>query len=202
MKKILLATSGLVHPPFLAIRQLQKILCNSTQFHFTKISSLEKLPSDIETFSALVIYFHQKTLSGQAMQNLDDYVSNGGGLLGIHSATASFKKSDPYFNLLGGRFTGHGKVERITINYNQEGEIFPPTSSFTIHDELYYHELSNDLTIHYSTPVNGEKVPVVWTRIHGNGKVCYAMPGHTLSSFNNPAVQMILTNALEWVASK
>lgn len=77
----------------------------------------------MERFAALVLYFHHKTLSPAALTRLEAYARQGGGILALHSATASFKDCLPYFDILGGRFIGHGKVEPFEM-VNRGGGIF------------------------------------------------------------------------------
>ena len=45
----------------------------------------------------------------------DGFVRAGGGVLAIHSATASFKGSPAYFEVLGGRFVGQGKWSDVYV---------------------------------------------------------------------------------------
>jgi type 1 glutamine amidotransferase len=66
-----------------------------------------KITRQSQGFSALVIYIHHKRISQSALTSWIVFVSDGGGILAIHSATASFKKQT-FFEILGGRFIGHG----------------------------------------------------------------------------------------------
>lgn len=146
----------------------------------------------------MVLYLHQKHISRDALKRLDDFVNNGGGLLAIHSATASFKTSSAFFDILGGRFMDHGKVEKIDIK-NQKSEIFSDIPNFSVRDELYIHDLKDKIKAHFTTTHEGKEVPVVWTNFRGNGKVCYCMPGHTSGSMNNKIYQRVIQRGLEWV---
>jgi type 1 glutamine amidotransferase len=189
MKKVLLVTDGIFHPPFLARKALYKTLANSPLpmgegpgvrdgFEFQHIRSMEKLPSNLKDFSAIVIYLHHKKISERAVAGLDDFVSNGGGILGIHSATAAFKEQLHYFEILGGRFIGHGPVAPFAVKPIPESEIFAGIPAFTVKDELYIHELQPGITPHFTATHEGQEIPVVWTYHYGQGRVCYAVPGH------------------------
>jgi type 1 glutamine amidotransferase len=198
IKNVLLVSDGIFHPPFLGRMVLHKTLKQTDDFTFRHVSSLEKLPSDVDSFSAFVLDYHHKTISDSALKQLDDFVRNGGGILAIHAATASFKQSMPYFKILGGRFIGHGKVERLTVE-SLKGEIFGSSGDFFVRDELYIHELEPGIEVHFTAKHEGKDVPVVWTYQHGNGKVCYAVPGHTSATMSNPTYQKILQRGLKWV---
>ncbi len=124
-------------------------------------------------------------------------MSEGGGILAIHSATASFKEANRFFEILGGRFVGHGAVEKIEVKRVKD-EIFD-VGDFVIKDELYIHELQPGIDVHFTAKHEGKDIPVVWTYRYGKGKVCYAVPGHTTTSMKHPSVQGILRRGLKWV---
>jgi len=200
MKKILLVTDGFFHPPILGRMTLHAALKALDGFTFQHTRSLENLPSNLDTYSAMVLHFHHRSLSSGALARLEQFVKRGGGLLALHAATASFKETLPYFAILGGRFIGHGAVERFTVRRVRD-DLFTDIDTFTVRDELYIHELQPDIEVHFTAAHQGQDIPVVWTQHYGLGKVCYAVPGHTTASMNNPAYQQILQRALQWVAA-
>ena len=197
--KALLVTAGIFHPPYRGRQALQRALMRLGGFSFQHICSLEQLPADVETFAALVLYFHHKTISTTALARLDAFVKHGGGVLAIHSATASFKHEPHYFEIIGGRFVGHGPVENFEVKQVRD-DLFGEIGNFIIKDELYLHELQPGIDVHFAAQHNGQAVPVVWTYRYGSGKVCYAVPGHTSGSMQHPAVQEILRRGLKWVS--
>lgn len=152
----------------------------------------------MESFSAFVLHYHHKTISDSALGRLDQFVKNGGGILAIHAATASFKESLPYFEILGGRFIGHGKVEPFEVKRVRD-DVFGGIDDFVVKDELYIHELQPGIEVHFTAKHEGQEVPVVWTYRHGEGKVCYAVPGHTTGSMRNKTYQQVLKRGSEWV---
>jgi type 1 glutamine amidotransferase len=198
MKKILLVTSGIFHPPLFGRMALHNMLKHMKDFSFAHVSSLEKLPADLDSFSALVLHYHHKTISDTALNRLDTFVKNGGGILALHAATASFKATLPYFKILGGRFIGHGKVERFQVKKLKDG-IFDGIEDFIVKDELYIHELEPNIEVYFMAKHEGKDIPVVWTYRYGKGKVCYAVPGHTTGSMYNETYQQILKRGLKWV---
>lgn len=199
MKHVLLVTDGFFHPPLLGRLALRRSLKKMEGYTFQNISSLEALPYlDMPSFSSLVIYLHHTSLSGAALEALDHYASHGGGILGLHSATASFKTCRPYFEIIGGRFTGHGKVSAFSMTPVPNSQIFGGLPAFTVRDELYLHELQAGIQVHFTALYAGKPVPAVWTRRYGKGKICYIVPGHTTGSMQNPALQVVIKRGLEW----
>jgi type 1 glutamine amidotransferase len=201
MKKILLVTDGIVHPPLLGRMVLHKTLKRLDGASFVHVSSLEKLSFDLSSFSALVLHYHHKTITDATLKRLQDFVSRGGGILAIHAATASFKETLPYFEILGGRFIGHGPVEEFEVRRVSDS-IFGGMDHFVVRDELYIHELQPGIEVHFAAKHNGEDVPVIWTHRFGNGNVCYAVPGHTTGSMRNTTYQKILQRGLRWACRK
>jgi len=198
MKKVLLVTDGIFHPTLFGRFALHEALRQLNDFSFVHVSSMEKLPSDLGSFSALVLHFQHKKISDRAFGQLDNFVNNGGGILALHAATASFKETMPYFDILGGRFIGHGKVEPFEV-VNQNSEIFDGIPNFTVTDELYIHELNGKIKVHFTAKYEGRDIPVIWTYQYGSGKVCYAVPGHTTRTMRNETYQQVLKRGLEWV---
>ena len=196
---ILLVASGFFHPPFAAVQRLRSLL-RASSFRLVHVSSMDHLAGmDLSPFAALVLYFHQKRISDAALAAFDGFVANGGGLLALHAATASFKGTPRYFEILGGRFTGHGPVEEVTLTPAPDDPIFGGIPAFSITDELYLHELQAGVRPHFTAPHGGEEVPLVWTYRYGHGRVCYACPGHRTAALKNPHYQKVLMRGLEWV---
>lgn len=199
MKTVLLVTDGWVHPPITARIALRRALGEMQGFTFRRIRSLERLPADLDRYDALVLYFHHKHLSQSALLRLDQYVSAGGGILGVHTATASFKDELAYFKIIGGRFTGHGPVETFTLTPRPGSEVFSGLPAFSVRDELYIHELEPGIEVHFTADHQGEEVPAVWTYHYAQGRVCYGVPGHTTQSLQDPIYQEVLRRGLAWV---
>jgi type 1 glutamine amidotransferase len=202
MKKILLVTDGLFHPPLTARTALRRLLEEPDSYRFKHIHSLEKLPADLTSYAAIVIYIHHKKISEAALEKLDLFVAAGGGVLGVHSATASFKQAPQYFEILGGRFIGHGPVEKFTVKPVDQSEVFSGIPAFDVFDELYLHEFQPDIEVHFTAHYKGEDVPAVWTYTFGKGRVCYAAPGHRTASLKNETYQKLLRQGLKWVTSE
>ena len=195
-KHILLISTGLVHPSILARKRFFEIVSGvCTVVQTSSIEGACILRRGI--FDAVVIYLHRQKISDEALSVIESFVSHGGGLLGVHSATASFKQSRGWFNLIGGRFLSHEMVIPFTST-STGSEIFSP-ESFTVKDELYIHEIRPSISVRFSTEIKGKAVPVVWTQNYGKGRVCYIEPGHVAASLEVPEVVKVIKEGLTWV---
>jgi len=201
-KSILLIASGIFHPPLFAVRRL-RVLINTCAQRVRMIPNLEAMADlDLNDVGAIVLYFHRREISERALNTFEDFVREGGGVLAIHSATASFKQSSRYFEILGGRFVGHGKVAPFDVKpVTGPNEPFSGIGGFQIRDEIYLHDIEPDICVHFETSYQGAPVPVVWTYHYGAGRVCYAMLGHGSGALKNPTYQEILTRGLGWVTN-
>ena len=202
MIPILYVSSGLTHPSLPARLAVQSALAASQRFALSRVSSLERLPFlNLDHIQAMVLYIHHKTISESALDCLERFLQRGGGLLGIHSVSASFKTEPRFHALLGGRFDKHGPVETFSVQPGLvEDEIFSARGLFALRDERYLHKLVGDVRVHYASLSGGDPEPFVWTRRHGAGRVCYCAAGHTLEGVRHPAVQRILIEGLTWAA--
>jgi type 1 glutamine amidotransferase len=200
MNKVLLVTDGLFHPPFWGRRYLRKFLTRKSGHQIQYVQTLDQFAEMNDQFAALILYFHHKKISDQTINVFDEFIKSGGGVLAIHSATASAKDNHAFTDILGGKFIGHGPVETFTVTpVVPEGAMFKQIGEFRVTDELYIHELQPDIETHFTTIYAGKSVPVVWTRNHGEGRVCYACPGHKTVTLQNKTYQRLLLQSLEWV---
>ena len=202
MKQILVVASGLVHPNYFCHRAFRKLLSSIKGIRFEFISKLSELSRiSLTSYEAIIFYFHKSKLEDTALEAVERYIFNGGSLLAVHSASASFKQNKRYFNLLGGKFINHGKIEPFTIKQASIPDSpFQFTDDFTVEDELYIHKYKEDVSIHYYSEVNQKKEPVVWTRELGKGKIAYCSLGHRASVFKIPQVQQIIEQSVKWLA--
>ncbi|MFO7845019.1 MAG: ThuA domain-containing protein [Balneolaceae bacterium] len=63
---------------------------------------------NLNKYDALMIYGNRTGLPKQQETDLLEYVNSGGGIVAIHSASATFNDSDAFVNLIGGAFKAHG----------------------------------------------------------------------------------------------
>jgi len=200
-RRILVISAGVVHPTLSGRKNLKKIIDNASDLNAEYTSNVESLV-DLNSgeYSAVVLFFHRKKISQNALSALDKFVSNGGGLLAVHSTTASFKSENDYFKILGGRFIHHDKIREFTVSQtNKKSGIFRDLDDFKVRDELYIHECEDDIDVHFEVKNGDSSEPVVWTRSYGKGRVCYSMFGHIGDVLKLAEVISIMNYGLKWV---
>lgn len=189
MKSLLIVSKGIFHPPFNARLQLDSLVKGLGRYETVRLQSFEKLAdTDLSVYSGIILYYHLKENSktAAAIANLSEYVRNGGGVLGMHGSTASFKSDTEYSMILGSRFTGHGKVSSFDITGFR---------NYTVTDELYTHQLENDCQV----ILRSGNEPVYWKRASGKGRVAVFTPGHRKQVFTLPETRDVIEDALKYV---
>lgn len=142
------------------------------------------------------------------MDNLVDYVEQGGGLVGIHAATDSCYNHKEYGETIGGYFWGHpwnaGSNVTIVVEDPEHAvnkPAFGDTKDFSLKEEIYQFKpepYSRDrlrILLHLD-PARSDKVkgmrredndyPVAWVQKVGEGKVFYSSLGHNHHIYWNP----------------
>jgi len=142
-------------------------------------------------------------VTDEVQQTLREYVENGGGLLAVHSGTASYKDMPAIRSLLGGIFTNHPPQCPVTVAPKEGHPITKGAKAFTLTDEHYFMVLDDpQADVFMTTGSEHGEQPGGWTRTQGKGRVCVLSPGHNLEVWLHPSFQTLLKNALNWCAGE
>lgn len=140
-------------------------------------------------------------LAGPTENALGEFVHAGGGLVAVHSGTASYKDWPAVRAVLGGVFTSHPPPCPVTV---EPSEGHPLTAGveepFTVHDEHYHMTLDDaaaEVFLH-ARSAHGVQ-PAGWTRMVGRGRMCVLTPGHFPEVWLHAGFQRMLVNGLGWV---
>ena len=143
------------------------------------------------------------------VDNLIEYVEQGGGLVGIHSATDSCYKHQGYGEAMGGYFSGHPWTANMNVTIViEDGEhaimkpVFEGMKDFRIKDEIYqfraepYSRDKLRVLLHLDparsdTPKKAlgredGDYAVCWVQSVGKGRVFYTSLGHNHEIYSNP----------------
>lgn len=162
----------------------------------------EWLPDRIKKYDLVVVHTTRGDLNDAQADGLRTFIENGGGFVGIHSATDSFRKSDKYWELIGGRFIGH-QFGKFTVEVTDSWHpIMTGIKDFEIEDEDYQHKYHPNADLHILARKKGDDRSMGWTRKIGKGRLVYLANGHAEAAFNCPAFQKMLINSMYWAARR
>lgn len=163
-------------------------------------------------------------------QGLLQWLQKGGALIGIHSATDSFRHDieqknviktegwPEYVRIMGGAFSGHGPGDKkVTIKI--ENPDHPATkmlgNEWVIADEIYQHSHISRDNIKVLMSIDKEKTnlkeqrmkpekdyPLAWTNTFGKGRVFYTALGHRHDVWTNPKYQEHLLGGIAWALNE
>jgi type 1 glutamine amidotransferase len=147
-------------------------------------------------------------------QALIDFVRDGGGFLGVHSATDTFYRWPEYGKLIGGYFDEHPWHQSVRIDVADRSDPLVAFlgASFTISDEIYQirdFDVSGSHVLLRLDPASVDLTrsnvhrhpygwPLAWTRAYGGGRVFYTALGHEEAVWRDSRYQMLLRNAVLW----
>lgn len=148
------------------------------------------------------------------------YIRNGGGFVGIHSATGAMRKWPWYWSLVGGKFSRHAKMQQFTVRVKDPKDIstahLPATFEWT--DEFYYVDnmpdglhvlLAGDLTSlndpgkeKYPGKKFGDEFPLAWRHEFDGGRAWYTALGHKPEHYSDPKLTGHILGGILWAMNE
>jgi len=187
---------------------LAALLEKTGDFEITQSQDLDELKAEnIQKYDVVLFYGSGLNFKDPAQeQGLCDFVRNGKAFAGIHSASDSFKKSDAYWELLGGRFSGHGGGKFKVVIDDKEHPITQGLEGFEIQDETYRHKYSpkSEKLLHHLIHMDRgeEQQSMAWVRDYGKGRMFFTSLGHGKPAWVNPAFQRLVVRGIYWACGR
>jgi type 1 glutamine amidotransferase len=174
--------------------------------HLSKLGEVKKADYDV-----LVFYTVGNKLTEEQEKALEKFLDEGGGIVAIHGATASFSNSKLWLNLTGGRFAGHapGTYDLLINITDTKHPITAGVEPFTINDEEYTYRFAEGVQRHVlaqfrerpaKTPEKNNNNDILWTIDAGKGRVFHCGLGHDVKAWSNPSFQKLILQGIHWAA--
>jgi type 1 glutamine amidotransferase len=141
------------------------------------------------------------------------FIRNGGGFVGIHSASDTEYDWQWYAGMIGAYFESHPVIQTATINI--EDNSHPSTKHLMgawIRSDEWYNFRNNPrqnvnvlLSLDESTYIGGNMLsdhPIAWYHDYDGGRAWYTAMGHTVTSYDEPMFQKHLLGGILWAAGK
>ncbi|MEO7719051.1 MAG: ThuA domain-containing protein [Capsulimonas sp.] len=137
-----------------------------------------------------------------------DWIREGHGFVGIHSAADTFHGFTPYLQMLGGEFKQHG--DQVRVQCHVADQKFPATVGMGILrevplEEIYQFQNFEASQVHLllyldKHPNDGTPglYPIAWNRSYGKGRVFYTALGHREDIWSAAWYQNHLQGGIRW----
>jgi type 1 glutamine amidotransferase len=164
-------------------------------------------------FDAIVFANTTGTLPIPDLPAVLQWIQDGHGFAGMHSASDTYHDAPAYLEMLGNEFLTHG--DQTTVDAIVENRSHPASSPlgqrFRVLDEIYKFTRSNrgSVTMLLSLdrhpddglPQAGQPadLPLAWAKSFGNGRVFYTALGHREDVWQNSLYQEHILGGIRWV---
>lgn len=154
----------------------------------------------LKQYNLIIQNYGEMKISKKQEKGLIDAIFSGTGLIGFHAGLCdTFKNSYAYQHMVGGQFVYHPEIKNFRVIIDKKSKILKGIKNFNIKTELYYFHFSPDIKIHAWTVVENKiKMPVVWTKNFGKGKIFYCSLGHNTKDFEKKEFFEIMKRGIIW----
>ena len=187
------------------IALLGKVLERTGDFTLTSARDADDLKAEnIGKYDLVLFYGSGGTIRDpQQEQGLWNFVHQGGGIVAVHATDAN-KNSDVYWELLGGRFIGHGSGKYAVHIYDKDHAITAGMSNFDISDETYAHLYHKNACMRCLVRMDrgNERQSMAWVQQPGKGRVFTTGFGDNRGAWDNPQFQRLVVRAMYWAGGR
>ena len=215
------ATYGYRHDSIAAsLDVLQQLADETGAFEIVNTEDVSLINADyLSNFDAVYFFTSgELPLSDQQKVDLLDFVRQGKGFGGSHSATDTLYSWPDYGDMIGAYFDGHPWTQQAAVNVEDPDNpiVAHMAPGFVTLEEFYqFRNFSRD-NVHVLLSLDTSSVDLhadgvnrtdgdfalVWMRPYGKGRVFYSAFGHFDDSWRQPLVRQMLKNALLWLTGE
>lgn len=172
-------------------------------------------PEKIKAARLLIFYTTgELPMSEEAFSAMEQWLSDGGAILGIHAATDTFYKPpfhDRWMKIINGQFDGHPWTADKSVVIKRHETAHPAAKpipqGWTIKEEIYQTKEFDPAVVRVLIGLDMEltalkkprHVPIAWCRELGKGKVLYTSLGHNPEVWKTDIYQDHLIGAMKWL---
>jgi type 1 glutamine amidotransferase len=176
-------------------------------------------PENLKKYKALVFNNTNNEIFDDEDQKvaLQTYIQDGGGFVGLHSATGSMRQWPWFWSLIGGKFAWHAKMQPFTVVVKDKADVstrhLPETFEWT--DEFYFVTnfrdsvqilLTGDVAKLNASAADKEKYagkykdfyPLAWKQTFEGGRSFYTALGHKIEHYSDPKLTQHILGGILW----
>ncbi len=167
-------------------------------------------PDSLSSYDAVIFLNTTGNVLNDSQEDaFEQYIQNGGGYLGIHSAADTEYEWSWYGDLVGAYFVSHPHIQEATIDVvdqSHRATSFLP-KEWKRTDEWYnYKNINDKINVlmeldesSYEGGENGDFHPIAWYHEFDGGRAFYTGGGHTEESYSEDLFMDHLREALHYV---
>jgi uncharacterized protein len=199
--KTLLLTGGPIHNAKAIGDIVQGMLAESGGFEVTRVhEDLDALlPERIAPYKLVIFFWTLGELTDAQRKGLLDHIAAGNGFTTFHSGADSFREDPVYREMVGGYFVTHPAYRTYQVSITKvDSPITRGITEFMITDEQYILNVDPQVTVLANSLHEGQLMPVLWTKSHGQGRVFYSALGHDTRAVEQEMFQKLLLRGALW----
>jgi uncharacterized protein (TIGR03437 family) len=150
-------------------------------------------------------------LDNEQQAAFERFICNGGGFVGVHSASDTEYDWAWYGGLVGAYFRSHPTTQRglikiedeqhpSTIGLPRQWERFDEWYDFRLNPRGRVHVLATLDEATYQGGLMGADHPIAWCQLYDGGRAWYSAGGHTRESYNEPLFRQHLLGGIQFAA--
>jgi putative membrane-bound dehydrogenase-like protein len=200
VKALFLGDNG-HHVPYVRAKEALPVLASGgiDLFYTDQPSDLNE--TELSQYHVLVLYNNHTNVTRPQLNALLSFVENGGGLVVLHCASASFQNSEEFIRLVGAAFKSHGMATFRAPATQPNHPVMRGVPDFQAEEETYIHTKHNpNRTVLAVRKEGNHEEPWTWVRNYGKGRVFYTAWGHDQRTWSQAGFRTLLTNAVKWTA--
>lgn len=145
-----------------------------------------------------------------------DYIENGGGFVGIHSASGSERNNPDFKRILGGTFKWHTPKQKFTVlvadkthpaaaglpaawAWNDEGYLCDLVPGLHVLLEMDATSVARPPRATWPHEFAGNRFPLAWCHQVGKGRSFYTALGHDKACYADPDFRRHIQGGILWV---
>lgn len=157
----------------------------------------------------LVFYYWNREWSAEKFRQLEEFITRGGGVVAIHSATIGNPDPEPLAECIGlASRSGQTKYLHapfdLTIVATNHPIVTGLARQIRFLDEPYWPMIgdTNKIEVLATTQMEGRAWPMLWTFQKGKGRVFASIPGHYTWTLDDPLFRTLVLRGMAWAAGE
>ncbi len=211
---MLTATAGFRHDSIPTARQVMSDLAaGSGAFSVTATEDLRTISTTaLASVDVLMFALTSGELPFDAAQKdaIRAFVENGGGFIGVHSASDTLYNWPDYGRIVGAYFKEHPWVQEAAVVVEDGAHPIDAgiPGSFRLREEYYTFRENPRPAVHVLLSLDAASVgaqgdfPLAWTQTIGRGRSYYNALGHFDDTWRDARFQSQMINAVAWTGKR